>query len=113
MPPDCRRAPRHHFHRELSQQRHNRPYHPANNGGRSGVSGVITDIKEVKSETTGARASSALPPLGRILLVEDEPELRNILIESLTRQGFETAAYSSGIQALAELRKRDFDLLLT
>ncbi|MEO8434787.1 MAG: PAS domain S-box protein [Pyrinomonadaceae bacterium] len=59
------------------------------------------------------QGSSTMQPLGRILLVEDEPELRSILIESLTKQGFETAAYSSGTQALAELRKQDFDLLLT
>lgn len=88
-------------------------YYASHNGGRSGVSCVITDINEVDSEVTIPPPSSTLQPLGRILLVEDEPELRNILIESLTKQGFETAAYSSGFQALAELRKRDFDVLLT
>lgn len=53
------------------------------------------------------------PPLGKILVVDDEPKLRSVLVESLQRQGFEVAGCSSGSDALAKLRGRDFDLLLT
>ena len=71
----------------------------------------IDDVEERKISTTGAMSNSQ--PLGRILVVDDEPELRSILLESLTKQGFEATGYSSGQQALADLRERDFDLLLT
>jgi two-component system cell cycle sensor histidine kinase/response regulator CckA len=52
-------------------------------------------------------------PVGRILVVDDEPELRSVLVESLQKQGFEAVGCSSGRSALAELRQHDFDLLLT
>ncbi|MDQ1727986.1 MAG: two-component system, cell cycle sensor histidine kinase and response regulator CckA [Pyrinomonadaceae bacterium] len=51
--------------------------------------------------------------LGRILVVDDEPQLRAILQESLQRYGFEATSCGSGSEALAKLRERDFDLLLT
>jgi len=52
-------------------------------------------------------------PAGKIIVVDDELELKNILVEALSAQGFEVAGFSSGHQALEELRQRDFDLLLT
>lgn len=52
-------------------------------------------------------------PIGTILVVDDEPELRKILVETLTRQGFEVTGCSMGQEALEELRRKDFDLLLT
>jgi len=58
---------------------------------------------------------SALPnsPVGRIIVVDDEPELRRILVEVLSAQRFEVTACSSGQQALESLRQKEFDLLLT
>jgi DNA-binding NtrC family response regulator len=52
-------------------------------------------------------------PIGSILVVEDEPELKEILVETLTRQGFEVTGCSLGHQAIEELRAKNFDLLLT
>lgn len=52
-------------------------------------------------------------PVGKILVVDDEPELRSVLVESLQRHGYEVTGCGSGRTALAELRERDFDLLLT
>jgi two-component system cell cycle sensor histidine kinase/response regulator CckA len=51
--------------------------------------------------------------VGKILVVDDEPELKNILVTVLTAQGFEVIGCNSGHQALAELRQKEFDLLLT
>src|SRR6266480_2774251 len=51
--------------------------------------------------------------LGKILVVDDEVELKNILVETLTGQGYDATGYSSGEEALAALREFDFDLLLT
>jgi two-component system cell cycle sensor histidine kinase/response regulator CckA len=52
-------------------------------------------------------------PVGRILVVDDESELRSVLVESLQKHGYEVSGCGSGRKALAELRQRDFDLLLT
>src|SRR3982074_1796898 len=63
-----------------------------------------------------ARVQGSAPPnspVGRIIVVDDEPELRRILIEVLSAQRFEVTACSNGQQALAHLRHKEFDLLLT
>src|SRR6266478_2607896 len=52
-------------------------------------------------------------PVGKIIVVDDEPELKNILVTALSGQGFEVTGCSSGQQALEELRQKEFDLLLT
>ena len=51
--------------------------------------------------------------LGRILVVDDEAELKNVLCEMLSDQGYETEGFPTGAEALAVLREREFDLLLT
>jgi two-component system, cell cycle sensor histidine kinase and response regulator CckA len=51
--------------------------------------------------------------IGRILVVDDEAQLRNILVEALTSQGYEAVGFTSGEAALAALREQPFDILLT
>lgn len=51
--------------------------------------------------------------IGKILVVDDEVELKNILVESLTSQGYETTGLTSGEKALAALRTEAFDIVLT
>jgi two-component system cell cycle sensor histidine kinase/response regulator CckA len=51
--------------------------------------------------------------IGKILVVDDEVELKNILVEALASQGYETAGFTSGAEALAVLRGDSFDVLLT
>src|ERR1043166_215315 len=51
--------------------------------------------------------------IGKILVVDDEVELKNVLVESLNAQGYETSGFSSGEDALAALRMQPFDVLLT
>lgn len=48
-----------------------------------------------------------------ILLVDDEIVLRLSLEFNLQREGFEISCAASGEEALAELAKRQYDLLLT
>ena len=66
---------------------------------------------EVK-ELTSARASPN-PSQGNILVVDDEPELKTILVESILKQGYEVTGCSSAVKALAAMREQNFDLLLT
>ncbi len=50
---------------------------------------------------------------GRLIIVDDEAELMNVLCEILTGHGYETIGYTSATEALAKLNEQDFDLLLT
>jgi PAS domain S-box-containing protein/putative nucleotidyltransferase with HDIG domain len=51
--------------------------------------------------------------IGRIIVVDDEAELMSALCEMLVGQGYETAGFLTGAEALAVLKEREFDLLLT
>ncbi len=59
---------------------------------------------------------SEAPPgasIGSVLLVDDEAELRTLLVSALTTRGYEAVGCASGAQALAELEAKNFDILLT
>jgi PAS domain S-box-containing protein/putative nucleotidyltransferase with HDIG domain len=51
--------------------------------------------------------------IGRIIVVDDEAELMSVLCETLSGQGYETAGFLTGTEALTVLKEREFDLLLT
>src|SRR5258705_10109422 len=51
--------------------------------------------------------------IGKILIVDDEVELKNVLVEALTAQGYEAVGYTKGALALAALQEESFDILLT
>src|SRR5229473_1651647 len=51
--------------------------------------------------------------VGKILVVDDEVELKNILVEALVSQGYEAAGFTAGEEALEALRDQAFDVLLT
>jgi two-component system cell cycle sensor histidine kinase/response regulator CckA len=51
--------------------------------------------------------------VGKILVVDDEVELKNILVEAVTSQGYEACGFNNGTEALAALRSEAFDVLLT
>ena len=50
---------------------------------------------------------------GRLLIVDDEVELKNALCETLADEGYETVGASNGAEGLKALEKQDFDLLLS
>lgn len=51
--------------------------------------------------------------LGRLLIVDDEIELKHALCETLSDEGYETSAADNGADALKLLETQDFDLLLS
>jgi signal transduction histidine kinase/DNA-binding response OmpR family regulator len=53
------------------------------------------------------------PSQGRLLIVDDEVELKATLCETLAGAGYETVGFSSGDEALKALKEQDFDLILT
>lgn len=50
---------------------------------------------------------------GRILIVDDEPEVLNPLNEFLIKSGYKVSAYTSAKEALEALKAHEFDLFLT
>ncbi len=53
------------------------------------------------------------PITGRLLLVDDETRLMVALRDTLSDRGYEVVGVTSGADALAALRQKEFDLLLT
>lgn len=49
----------------------------------------------------------------RILVVDDESQIRDLLRESLTRAGYEVMDASDGKQAIEILRKQTFDVVIS
>jgi len=49
--------------------------------------------------------------LKRILVVDDEEEIRQLFVDILTPRGYEVAAAGSGPQAIAEAGEAGFDLI--
>ena len=69
----------------------------------------ITDaLQFVPPEATHARSSIT----GRILVVDDQPANREVLVKRLNRQGHQTAQAESGRLALEILARSPFDLVL-
>jgi len=46
-----------------------------------------------------------------VLIVDDDPEVRQLIIDIVTKQGCEGTAVGSGERALEELERRNFDLV--
>jgi two-component system response regulator AtoC len=50
---------------------------------------------------------------GKILVVDDEIELKNALVDALVKESYEARGCTSAQQALDALREEDFDLLIS
>jgi PAS domain S-box-containing protein len=50
---------------------------------------------------------------GHILVVDDEIDLKNVLVESLLSAGYQATGLTSGAEALVTLRRQTFDVMLT
>jgi CheY-like chemotaxis protein len=49
----------------------------------------------------------------RILVVDDEPEIRNMLHESLTRAGYDVFEAPDGKEAIEMLRRQAYDVVIS
>ncbi len=74
------------------------------------VSEVVMETDFIEEKEGAAKAGS-----GRVLLVEDQDSVRDMLLTMLERLGYEAAACVSGLEALDVLRENPdaFDLVLT
>lgn len=48
----------------------------------------------------------------RILVVDDEPQIRSMLREALTRSGYDVSEAADGKQAIETLRREAFDVVI-
>jgi two-component system chemotaxis sensor kinase CheA len=70
---------------------------------------LLTDVAIRKT----VRTMDLPPPARRILVADDSPVTLAVLIEILEGLGYETQGVRDGLEALAEIRRRPPDLLLT
>jgi DNA-binding response OmpR family regulator len=66
-----------------------------------------------RTAAPGTSATAESPDAANILVVDDERVIREILAEFLTLEGFSVHTVEDGAKALAELRLRPYDLLIT
>ncbi|HET7811899.1 MAG TPA: PAS domain S-box protein [Steroidobacteraceae bacterium] len=68
----------------------------------------------VATQATGARSEMAAATSGaHILLVEDEPGVRNAMRTLLKIEGYQVTTTASAAEAIAELQREYFDLIVT
>jgi DNA-binding NtrC family response regulator len=60
-----------------------------------------------------SRMTTTKKLFGKILVVDDEIELKNALVEVLLNQSYDARGYLNAYEALEALRREDFDLLIT
>jgi PAS domain S-box-containing protein len=85
--------------------------------GRGSVFAVELPAAEGSDESAIEEAHTAAPPqeitARRILLVEDEPSVRNAMRMLLRIEGYDVVPTATADEALARLRSDSFDLLVT
>jgi len=59
----------------------------------------------------GRRPSMGKPREGKVLIVDDDYRVRDLLKEAVQEQGYEAISVESGERALEELEKQNFDLI--
>ena len=55
----------------------------------------------------------ALKNMSKILLAEDDTDMRRFLVKALQNAGFDVTSYDNGLSAYQRLREEPFELLLT
>jgi two-component system, cell cycle response regulator CpdR len=61
----------------------------------------------------GGRPQPAALVMSKILLAEDDIDMRRFLVKALQNAGFEVISYDNGLAAYQRLREEPFELLLT
>lgn len=76
---------------------------------------VQTTQMETRRTPGGAAGDHRTPESARwrLLIADDETDLREALCEILAQEGYATTGFNSGFEALQALREHDFDALLT
>lgn len=65
------------------------------------------------AELTHPGLLQLMKPLFRVLVVDDEPLTLQLVVESLTVEGYDVQIVSSGAEAISASQKNDFDVVIT
>ena len=71
-----------------------------------------TDPAKVVTLEIEVPVGDAAAPAGRVLLLEDRDDFREVLRDHLSFRGFEVISVPSGVEGLLEIRKGAFDLII-
>ena len=66
----------------------------------------------LQTHLSPSKSVQSIPNLGQILLADDSPDSRFLLEMMLTKAGYRVTCTSSGLEALAQIEKNCFDLVL-
>ena len=91
-------------------------YAPANNAKPCfRVHSIFTRHKSygTSGPAVGARGPVSGVRMSKILLAEDDTDMRRFLVKALQNAGFEVTSYDNGLSAYQRLREEPFELLLT
>ena len=74
---------------------------------------VAQDLEKVGEQAAGAGAPPAPPKakVKRVLIVDDEDQVRAVIADALTHKGYEVEQAENGIEALESLQHSRFDLM--
>jgi two-component system cell cycle response regulator CpdR len=62
---------------------------------------------------SGAAGTGRLGIMSKILLAEDDTDMRRFLVKALQNAGFDVTSYDNGLSAYQRLREEPYELLLT
>jgi CheY-like chemotaxis protein len=65
------------------------------------------------ASSSGQRGGRRLPPRRSVLVIDDEPSIRQLLEATLAADGHEVETVSDATSGLERLAARDFDLIIT
>jgi DNA-binding response OmpR family regulator len=74
---------------------------------------MISQQTSEKGQSAGTRFKGHLNPRQRILVVDDDPDIRRFNMEILARAGYHVEVAADGAFAWEMLQLNDYDLLLT
>src|ERR1700740_2814703 len=69
--------------------------------------------RNTRGATRCGRRPATKPEMPKILLAEDDTDMRRFLVKALQGAGFEVTSYDNGLAAYQRLREEPFELLLT
>jgi two-component system cell cycle response regulator CpdR len=70
-------------------------------------------LQQMVNRAKRARMSAQAEPNTKILLAEDDNDMRRFLVKALQAAGYDVASFDNGLSAYNRLREEPFELLLT
>src|SRR4029079_13332694 len=93
------------------------PWPPGGGAYIVGFTRYLPELRLMGTGTSGGRRLRCRPATSRamnkILLAEDDNDMRRFLVRALQNAGYDVSSYDNGLAAYHRLREEPFELLLT